>query len=114
MDNLKTVKGFIIMKKHILLKTLFLSITLLLMPLAYAAQPPVNPDAPKQQVDVNTADAATLALALDGIGAEKAKEIVAHREKNGDFKSLDDLMEVKGIGKATIDRNRDRIIIKEK
>jgi competence protein ComEA len=102
------------MKKYILLKTLVLSITLLLMPLGHTAQPPANPDAPRQQVDVNTADAATLALALDGIGAEKAKEIVAHREKNGDFKTVDELMEVKGIGKATIDRNRDRIVIKEK
>ncbi len=102
------------MKKHTLLNTLFLSLTLLLMPLAFAAEPAVAPDAPKQQVDVNTADAATLALALDGVGTEKAKEIVAHREKNGDFKSVDDLMEVKGIGKATIDRNRDRIVIKAK
>lgn len=102
------------MKKHALLKTLLLSITLLFIPLAYAAEPPVNPDVPKLQVDVNSADAATLALALDGIGAEKAKEIVAHREKNGDFKSVDELMEVKGIGKATIERNRDRIVIKAK
>lgn len=102
------------MKKHTLLKTLLLSLTLLLMPLAFAAEPPVAPDAPKQQVDVNSADAATLALALDGVGTEKAKEIVAHREKNGDFKSVDELMAVKGIGKATIERNRDRIVIKAK
>jgi competence protein ComEA len=102
------------MKKYALLKTLLLSITLLFIPLANAAEPPVNPDAPKIQVDVNSADAATLALALDGVGAEKAKEIVAHREKNGDFKSVDELMEVKGIGKATIERNRDRIVVKAK
>jgi competence protein ComEA len=107
------VKGFK-MKKHAFLKTLFLSIALLFIPLAYAAEPPVNLDTPKQQVDVNTADAATLALALDGVGTEKAREIVAYREKNGDFKSIDELMEVKGIGEATVERNRDRIIIKEK
>jgi competence protein ComEA len=102
------------MKTNILLKTLVLSLTLLLMPLALVAQTPVETQVPRQQVDVNTADAATLALALDGIGTEKAKEIVAHRERNGDFKSVDELMEVKGIGKATIERNRDRIIITTK
>ncbi|MDO9317601.1 MAG: helix-hairpin-helix domain-containing protein [Gammaproteobacteria bacterium] len=63
------------------------------------------------KVDINTADAATLALALDGIGMAKAQEIVAYRELNGEFKSIEELAEVKGIGEATIAKNRDRIII---
>ena len=62
------------------------------------------------KVDINKADAPTLALALDGIGLAKAQDIVAHREKFGEFKSLDDLEQVKGIGPATIARNRDRIL----
>lgn len=63
------------------------------------------------KVDINTADAATLALALDGIGMAKAQEIVAYRELNGEFKSIEELAQVKGIGEATIAKNRDRIII---
>ncbi len=63
------------------------------------------------KVDINSADAATLALALDGIGMAKAQEIVAYRELNGEFKSIEELAQVKGIGEATIAKNRDRIII---
>lgn len=63
------------------------------------------------KVDINSADAATLALALDGIGMAKAQEIVAYRELNGEFKSIEELAQVKGIGEATIAKNRDRIIV---
>ena len=63
------------------------------------------------KVDINSADAATLALALDGIGMAKAQEIVAYRELNGDFESVEDLADVKGIGDATIAKNRDKIIV---
>lgn len=65
----------------------------------------------EQQVDINTADAETLALALDGVGMAKAQEIIAYREQNGEFKTADDLQKVRGIGKATLERNRNRIRI---
>ena len=58
-------------------------------------------------VDVNKADAATLAESLDGIGMAKAQAIVAWRTENGPFKTADDLTAVKGIGAAMIDKNRD-------
>ena len=57
-------------------------------------------------VDVNSADARTLAKELDGIGPSKAQAIVDHRKANGPFKSAEDLARVKGIGKATVERNR--------
>ncbi len=57
-------------------------------------------------VDVNTADAATIAAALHGIGLKKAQAIVADREKNGAFKTADDLSRVKGIGAKTMDLDR--------
>ena len=109
-------------RKLVLFKTLLLSLSLLAAPAAFAVslqldsqqQTQVENDSNRQQVDINSADAATLALALDGIGAAKAREIVEHREKNGDFKSVDQLAEVNGIGKATIERNRSRILIREK
>ena len=101
--------------KHLqLLGTCLLSLALLSLPAAFAAEQEIDPAAMKQQVDINTADAETIALALNGVGTEKAQEIVAHREKHGAFKNVDQLMDVKGIGKATVDRNRDRILITTK
>ncbi len=61
------------------------------------------------KVDLNSADAPTLQRELAGVGEAKAKAIVAYRESNGAFASVDELLEVKGIGKALLDRNRDKI-----
>jgi competence protein ComEA len=60
-------------------------------------------------VDVNTADAKTLARELDGIGKAKAEAIVSYREKNGPFKNADDLAKVKGVGKQLVEQNRSNL-----
>ncbi|MDY6947746.1 MAG: ComEA family DNA-binding protein [Pseudomonadota bacterium] len=60
-------------------------------------------------VDINTADAATIAKELQGIGLSKAQDIVAYREQNGAFKSAEELRRVKGIGAKTLERNRANI-----
>ncbi|MBE9539603.1 MAG: ComEA family DNA-binding protein [Proteobacteria bacterium] len=57
-------------------------------------------------VNINTADAQSLAAGLKGIGPSKAAEIVKYRETYGPFASVDELTEVKGVGKATIEKNR--------
>jgi competence protein ComEA len=62
-------------------------------------------------INLNTADAATLQKELAGIGAAKAKAIVAFREQNGAFTSVEELLEVDGIGKALLDRNRARLAV---
>ncbi|MGE7139002.1 ComEA family DNA-binding protein [Luteibacter sp. NPDC031894] len=72
---------------------------LLLSPLAIASTP----------VNINTADAATLAESLDGVGMAKAQAIVDWRDANGAFESADQLAQVKGIGASLVDRNRDAI-----
>ena len=59
-----------------------------------------------EPVNVNTADASALAKALNGIGPAKAKAIVTYREKNGPFKSVDQLAMVEGITQKLIDKNR--------
>ncbi|MBA1241976.1 ComEA family DNA-binding protein [Pseudomonas japonica] len=63
-------------------------------------------------VNLNTADATTLQKELAGIGAAKAQAIVAFREQNGAFTSVDELLEVQGIGKSLLDKNRDRLAVK--
>jgi len=62
-----------------------------------------------EKVDLNDADAQTLQRELAGVGEAKAKAIVAYRETNGPFASVDELLEVKGIGKAILDRNREKL-----
>jgi competence protein ComEA len=64
------------------------------------------PNAIAGPVNVNSADAKTLARELQGIGMSKAEAIVTYREKNGPFKSADDLAKVKGLGKKLIDQNK--------
>jgi competence protein ComEA len=58
---------------------------------------------------VNTADAATLAKEFDGIGPAKAQAIVDYRQKNGVFKSADDLRKVEGIGERVLEVNKANI-----
>ncbi|MDE2053508.1 MAG: helix-hairpin-helix domain-containing protein [Xanthomonadaceae bacterium] len=60
-------------------------------------------------VNVNKADAQTIATSLDGIGISKAQAIVAYRDAHGPFKSVDDVGNVKGVGAKTLERNRDAI-----
>jgi len=62
-------------------------------------------------IDINKADAATIAKELQGVGLSRAQAIVAYREKNGSFKSVDDLRKVKGIGAKTLELNRANIRI---
>lgn len=62
-------------------------------------------------VDINHADAAGLAAAIVGIGDKKAASIVDYREANGPFASIDDLANVKGIGAATIEKNRHNLMV---
>ncbi len=62
-----------------------------------------------ERVNVNTADASTIAETLNGVGEAKAEAIVAYRTEHGPFKSADQLTEVKGIGLKTVEKNRDRI-----
>lgn len=63
------------------------------------------------KVNINTADAATLADGLNGVGPAKAAAIVEYRKANGPFKSADQLASVKGIGLTTVEKNRDAIEI---
>ncbi|MEN8204992.1 MAG: ComEA family DNA-binding protein [Pseudomonadota bacterium] len=83
-------------------KRLFVSVLVsmaLLVPLQVNAGP----------VDINTADAATLASAINGVGEKKAATIVAYREMHGPFTHVEDLSNVKGIGPGTVEKNRQNL-----
>ena len=71
-----------------------------LIPAAVAWAGPVN---------VNTADATTIAKELDGIGPAKAQAIVEYRQKNGPFRAAEDLLKVQGIGEKVLEQNRGNI-----
>ncbi|MCI5669342.1 MAG: helix-hairpin-helix domain-containing protein, partial [Oscillospiraceae bacterium] len=62
------------------------------------------------KVNINTATAEQL-TALDGIGESKANAIIQYREQHGDFKSPDDLLNVKGIGEKTLSNIRQDITL---
>ncbi|TPH00262.1 competence protein ComE [Haemophilus haemolyticus] len=65
--------------------------------------------AASDKLNINTATVSEIQKVLTGIGAKKAEAIVQYREKHGNFTSAEQLLEVQGIGKATLERNRDRI-----
>ena len=76
------------------------------VPLLIALFPGLLPAGP---VNLNSADAATIARELNGVGNARAEAIVEHRRQHGDFKSAEDLLEVTGIGPHILESNRDNM-----
>ncbi|MFN2289371.1 MAG: ComEA family DNA-binding protein [Chromatocurvus sp.] len=61
---------------------------------------------PQQTVNINTAKAEALSSLLSGVGPARAEAIVRYREMYGPFESMEELLEVSGVGEATLARNR--------
>jgi len=87
------------MKAHLI--NFVLLLTLLLFSVIVSAQ----------AVNINTATAEEIADAMSGVGMVKAQAIVKERDTNGKFKTLDGVVRVKGIGQATIEKNRNGIMV---
>ena len=64
-----------------------------------------------EQVNINTADAETIARVLNGVGLKKAEAIVRYRETHGRFDAASDLTRVKGIGPAIVRKNEAKIVV---
>ena len=59
-------------------------------------------------ININTANLEQL-MKISGVGKTKAEAIISYREKNGDFKKKEDITKVRGIGKATFEKIKDKI-----
>ena len=79
-------------------------------PPAGAAAPGAGAEAPPGPLDLNTATAAQLEE-LPGIGPATAAAIVDAREERGGFASVDDLLDVRGIGPAKLEALRDLVTV---
>lgn len=64
-----------------------------------------------ETVNINTADVATLAAELSGVGPKLARRIVEFRERHGDFETVAALGDVKGVGEALLLKNVDKIVL---
>ncbi|MCU7818579.1 MAG: ComEA family DNA-binding protein [gamma proteobacterium symbiont of Lucinoma myriamae] len=62
-----------------------------------------------EEVNINTADAQTIADSLNGIGLKKAEAIVVWRTEHGNFTDLAGLENIKGIGQKTLEKNKNNI-----
>lgn len=63
------------------------------------------------KVSINQASAEELAQKLNGIGKQKAKAIVEYREKYGAFNSIENILEVQGIGPAFLEKNKNKLML---
>ena len=73
-------------------------------------QPPEESEPEKLLVNINTAALSEL-MQLNGIGEVKGKAIIAYREQHGAFSSVDELLNVKGIGEKTLEKLRDNVTV---
>ena len=64
----------------------------------------------KEKININTASIEEIKT-LSGIGESKAQAIIEYREKNGDFKRIEDLMNIKGIGESIIDKIKNQATV---
>ena len=84
--------------------------------LSASAQTPVLPEGATQdtsaddRININTADADTL-TGLNGIGKSRAEAIIAWREENGGFTSIEEIKNIDGIAEKTYEKLKDRITV---
>jgi competence protein ComEA len=81
------------------LKSSLTALTLLACGAVFATEP----------VNINTADAQALAEVITGVGLKRAEAIIEYRKENGPFSSVDELMQVQGVGEKTLEKSRERL-----
>ncbi|MGO1297969.1 MAG: ComEA family DNA-binding protein [Vibrio sp.] len=96
------------------MRTLFFTLLFMFTLSSPSAMADSSPQSDEIQVtvNVNKASAEELATLLNGIGESKANAIVMYRDKNGPFKTKDELVKVKGIGDTIVAKNHERLRLK--
>ena len=108
------------MCKHTFFKSLFsilafttavlgFSASLSAAPEKLAKQPPPKQVLIAETININKANARQISEALKGIGLKKAEAIVEWRKANGKFTTIEQLIEVKGIGEKILQMNKQRM-----
>lgn len=97
------------MKLQNLITTIFTLVALTLGSVALADETSSRMSVDVATVNVNEADAATIANTLSGVGLSRAQAIVDYRDQHGKFYSAEELTAVKGIGRSTVEKNLSRI-----
>lgn len=94
------------------LSALVIGATLLPSVYAMPTPQPTQQTAAQQavvKINLNTASAAELSMALTGVGQKRAEAIIALREQLGGFSDINQLMQIKGIGPRLLELNKERI-----
>ncbi len=85
--------------------------TIVAPPASAQAESPQESAGEALTVNINTADAQILSERLSGIGQSRAEAIIRYREMYGPFESVDELIDVSGVGEGTLARNRAAITL---
>jgi competence protein ComEA len=64
-------------------------------------------------ININTADKETLMSVIKGVGEKKAEAIIIYREENGEFKTVDELANVKGIGQGIVEKHKEQLAVSD-
>jgi len=83
-----------------IIKKILLAVCLLVPTLLFA-----------ETVNINTADKEALMTSIKGVGEKRAEAIIAYREQNGSFKSVEELAEVRGVGQSIVEKNMDNLSV---
>ncbi|KTD18920.1 ComEA family DNA-binding protein [Legionella jordanis] len=89
-----------------------LSLCVIALPLQAAKPSPASTEKSLQapaKINLNKADAKQLSQSVKGIGPKRAQAIVKFREEHGLFKSIDELAQVKGIGRQFVKNNLEQL-----
>lgn len=89
----------------VMVMIIFLAWAALPVMAAEKAAPGKEASALTGKLNINSADATQIAL-LPGVGEKTAENIVAYRTEHGNFKTIDDLTKVKGIGEKSLEKFR--------
>ena len=97
------------MKRKIAIRTLTVGLAALVLFLMMSGMSLAGKSDTSTPVNINQATLKELS-SLPGIGKKRANNIIAYREKNGKFSSIEDVKKVEGIGKDTIEKIKDHIV----